>query len=289
MRKIWIASAAVVAAFSFTHMAPAADMPLKAPPRPPACASNVITRANNQVYVDFATRHLDYRESDPAGVFPVLDSEKGWIPGVTGNASLMQDWLGFCHLYLSAQITYLSGNTHYFAAAGPVTSNTDPAQIWDEDFKLGKGFDVSSNAMLTPYVGGGSHLWGRTLAGPNGYHEDYRHAYVGGGVLFQVSPVQRLVLGLDGFVGSTFDARMNTSLTPGGFPIPVQTFTLGNAAIWRIGGTADYAFTQNWHGNVGVEFMHFHYGQSPVGIGGFLEPTSNTDNVTVRVGLGYAW
>jgi hypothetical protein len=66
-------------------------------------------------------------------------------------------------------------------------------------------------------------------------------------------------------------------------------FDLGGANIWKAGGSIDYAFTNRIHGNVGVDYTEFTYGQSPVGIGGFFEPHSRTEDWTLRIGAGYSF
>jgi len=56
-----------------------------------------------------------------------------------------------------------------------------------------------------------------------------------------------------------------------------------------VGGAVDYAFTEHWHGNVGVDYTYFSYGQSALNAGGYLEPNSTTSYLTVSAGLGFAW
>jgi hypothetical protein len=252
-----------------------------------------ILLSNNQVSVDFAaTARLDYAERDPNHIFPVLDSETGnWIPGVSVTGSWMGTFYGL-HPYAWGRFTWIDGTTDYAAAAGPVTKNTDGARIQDEDFRLGLGFDLARNIMLTPYAGIGWHQWGRNLSGPFGYHEDYSNGYAGGGLLLQVAPVSGLVLSVNGLVGSTFDASMTASQTIN--PVlpfsSLSAFNLGSTMIEMAGGSADYAVSSLVHVNTSVDYTHFGYGQSPPQtIFGILEPTSRTSNLTVRVGLGIAF
>jgi len=283
VKKILLGSVILLAGISMQSPASAADMPLKAAPYS-ACGYNAITASNNQISVDFATEHVDYLETFGGP----LDSEKGWVPGVSVTGSAMRNWFGLCNVYFFGRGTFLNGTTHYWASGGPVTSNTDGARISEEDFRLGKGFDLANNVMLTPYLGGGARQWGRNLSGPSGYHEDYRHAYLGGGLLLQYSPVHRLVLSTSALVGRTFNSEMEASQN-GGFPIPPWTFPLGHRAIFMTESSADYAITPSVHANVGVQYTSFKYGQSPVNPFGFLEPDSRSHNVTVRAGLGWAF
>lgn len=92
-----------------------------------------------------------------------------------------------------------------------------------------------------------------------------------------------------GLVGGTFGSNLIVQQIPGGFPIPVQNFGLGDSVIFLAGASADYAITKQWHANAGVDFSHFKYGQSAVGAGGFFEPESRTNNVTVKAGFGYSF
>ena len=173
----------------------------------------------------------------------------------------------------------------------PRTSGKDGAEIWDADFRFGKGFDLGATAMLTPYIGAGYHYWNRNLTGgfPLAYREEYEHGYAGGGLMLQWVPVQRLVLEVHGLVGSTFDAKMATSNTVGPVIRP-QSYRLGSSELYMVGASADFAFTDRWRGNVGVEWTRFKYGQSaPSLIDGTLEPGSRTDTVTVRAGIGYSF
>jgi opacity protein-like surface antigen len=248
--------------------------------------TNWIVNSNNQISVDFVESHIDYRETF-AGAF--LDGEKGWVPGVSVTGSIMTGALGIPNLYAFGRFTYLNGDTDYRASGGPVLANTDGARVRDEDFRVGVGLSLSRDFMLTPYVGFGWHDWGRNLSGPFGYHEEYSHGYVGGGLLLQYSPTARLVMSANGLIGRTFDSSMTTSRTAGGALINPFTYDLGDSATVKAGAGADYAFTKQIHGNVGIDYTTFKYGQSPVAPDGTLEPNSRTHDATLRVGLGFAF
>lgn len=270
----------------------AADLPtMKAPPVAPMLAMNDIVNANNQISLDFVETYLNYLETDsPSGA--KLDAETGWIPGLAVTGSLMRN-LFVDNVYLYGQFKWVDGSSHYVGALGGGAFgsfvNTDGAEIFNQDFRIGKGFALTPGFMLTPYLGVGAREWSRNLSGASGYHEDYSNGYVGGGLLAQFSPVSRLVLSANGLIGSTFDASMTASDNPGGFPIPPQTFNLGASTMYMLGASADYAITQNIHINAGVDFDNFHYGKSPVGIGGYLEPNSQTSETTWKVGMGFGF
>lgn len=297
MKKVLLGGFALVAWIG-GGAANAADMPLKAPPMvQPTCAVNDITRSNNQVSVDGTATYIqygpEYLSSAPG---TPLDKETGWVPGlaVTGSAmfdSTPNSAVG-CNTYLWGRFTWMDGNTQYYGAliGGPYGSliQTDGAKVADLDFRIGKGFGVSPNVMLTPYFGIGTNSWTRLLTGPSGYQEIYGHDYAGGGLLLQWSPAPRWVLSANGLVGYAFNSSMTASPIPGGAAIPLTTFTLGNNLVYMAGGAVDYAFTDHWHGNVGIDYSYFAYSQSPP-VGGLLEPNSKTSYLTLSAGLGFAW
>jgi hypothetical protein len=303
MKKLILAECVALLALG-TAAANSADIAVKAPPPvPPGCVVNDIVRADQQVSVDFIDTQVSYGPQiinpappgfGPAGV--PLDSEKGWVPGLQVTGSYMGAiWIiPICNLYVSGSFSWVNGHTGYSASQGPVLTNVDGATIYGTDFRLGKGFDVGPSWMITPYFGAGTRSWDRFLAGPFGYDEVYRHAYAGAGLLLQYSPAPGWVLSGNGLVGSTLNANMVSTLTPGGAPNICTgcTFALGSSATYKAGGSVDYAITEHVHANAGIDYTFFRYGQSPVvpfGAGAFLEPNSKTSDLTLSIGFGYHW
>lgn len=289
----------------------AADMAVKAPvlkAQPIVCAYDIL-RANNQISVDFAATNMDYREYNepPAGGVglpsplpqgAVINSEKGWVPGVAVTGSYMSDCSSsfFSNIYLYGRGTYLSGHTDYYNNTALVAAR-DPAKMWDGDFRLGKGFLVSPNVMLTPYIGAGVHSWDRTIvAVPTGaFFEKYSHGYAGAGLLLQFAPTRGVVLAAYGFGGGTFSSQMNFDPTTAAnlaLVGPNHTYGLGNSAIVKAGGSIDYALTDNWHLNAGIDYTAFRYGasrQELLPAFTTYEPPSRTSNITVTTGIGYSF
>ena len=298
MKKLLLSSVLVVV-LAASGQAYGADLPVTAPAYAynvaPRCYGGDIVRANNQVSADFVESNINYGPEFLTGVGAPLDTEKGWVPGFSVTGSIMNNIGSLCNVYLMGRFTLVDGNTTYVGSlqGNPFGSlvQSDGAQVNNTDFRLGKGFSLGPNWMLTPYVGGGTNWWDRFLPGPSGYDEKYTHAYVGGGLLLQVSLAPRWVLSADGLVGTTVDSAMTTSTTPGGFPFLFpQTYTLGSKLMYMAGGSIDYAFDRHWHANVGVEYVHFQYGQSPLSPIDFsLEPNSTTSYLTLSVGAGFGW
>ena len=299
MKKSLLAIAATVAMLGSPALA--ADMALKAPP-PPACPAVAdIVRADTQVSLDAAGTHFDYREFTAGFGTTVLDSEKGWVPGVSITGSVMADTSLFgtnvCDLYGFMRYSWFNGTTNYWSApTGPLT---DGANVNEFDFRFGKGFVIAPNTMITPYIGTGARAWQRYLDGPGGYQEIYSHDYAGGGLLLQYAPTPGLVLSLNGLVGSTFNANIEGMPKPGGAAVISTRNALGSELLYMVGGSADYALTAHWHVNAEVDFTSWRYGQSAPFCAGpafgpctptnALEPNSQSDIVEVRGGFGYAW
>jgi hypothetical protein len=256
---------------------------------PLACTPGYIVESNNQVSADFKAMHFGYKEVDTTGA--PLDTESGWVPGFGVSLSVMssctRDWLTN-NLYINFQYSHFKGKTDY--VGGPIgvpnsfgTIRTqDGAIVNDFDVRLGKGFAVRRDVMLTPFFGVGHHEWDRKVnAG-----EDYTNGYYGAGLLLQWSPFSRFVLSADGLVGRTFDASVLVEANPG--LNPTTKLDLGASTLYKVGLSGDYALARDFHVNAGVEWIGFDYGISPA-VNGILEPDSRTRNVTFRIGAGYAF
>jgi hypothetical protein len=282
MRASMLAGGVLMAATSWSVAA-------NADPAPSAAAASPIVASDNQATVDFIGTDFGYTEFAAIAVpkTPVgakLDTETHWVPGVNASLSLMGNWV-VDNAYFNAQISYSDGRTRYTGETGAgggfgsvVTSDT--AQLFDSDFRIGKGFAVADNVMLTPYFGIGSRYWRR---GP--FPETYTNGYAGAGLLGQVAATSQLVFSANGLVGGTFDSGITVATHPGvvGWSAP-----LGNSLLYKLGGAADFAVTRNFHINAGVDYTNFAYGRSPF-VHGNVEPHSTTSNVLLKVGAGFAF
>jgi hypothetical protein len=269
-----------------------------------AWSSDDILIANNQVIAQFVTTNFAYKETgDPArDSYGTLDTEKNWVPGAGVSLSLMRNWI-VSNLYFNAQYSYLNGKTDYtgsnvYFADIPVTGvygsvhARDGAIVNDVDFRVGKGFSLQPNLMVTPYVGAGYHDWQRKVNGGEGYS----NGYVGGGLLVQWAPISGVVLSGHGLVGGTVGSHIDVGSfgvsgavrTAGFGGITGFSGALGNSTIYRVGLSGDYALTRNIHVSAGVEWVDFKYGESAV-YDHYYEPNSSTQNTTVKVGIGYAF
>jgi hypothetical protein len=289
MNKGYIAGLLVLAGASSAF---AADMPVKARVAAvPYVQYNDILAANNQIMVQAVGTHLNYAEYDDGRSYPpgtFVDSEKGWVPGIGLKVSAMGDW-AVSNLYVAAEASWSKGHTSYFeppgVLGGPV-SLTHNAQIADAAFRLGKGFGITPNFMITPFAEFGFHQWQRDTSPMNG--ETYEHEYAGGGLLFQYAPVQRLVLSASGMVGTTIDPKISIAANP-----RINTAVdlgLGSELTWRVGGAVDYAITPHFHVSGSLDYTEFKYGASARDpINGIYEPNSTSQVLVGKIGFGYSW
>jgi hypothetical protein len=100
--------------------------------------SDAIINANNQIKFDLSGTYLDYLETN--GSTP-LDSERGWVPGISMSGSVMKDW-GVENLYLYGEFGWAKGYTNYVGSLSGGNygdlRQTDGAEIFNEDFRVGK-------------------------------------------------------------------------------------------------------------------------------------------------------
>ena len=249
---------------------------------------NYINDVNNQVAVYFLSTNFDYKEYSGG---ELLDKETDWVSGGAVSASLMRNWI-VDNFYLYGQFSMNSGETKYTGQSflngtgyGSVVDKSD-ADVWDLDLRVGKGFQLQQNFMVTPYLGLGWHEWDRGVnAG-----ETYSHSYVGAGLLVQFSPIDRFVVSASGLIGKTYNSEIDIAGRLG------FKDDLGNSTIYKLGLEGDYALTRNLHLKAGVEYVDFDYGKSGVhefivngNKIGVLEPDSETSNLTVKAGVGYTF
>jgi len=166
---------------------------------------------------------------------------------------------------------------------------TSTASLVDYSARFGKGLTLDGQSMLTPYVELGHHEWDRGVN--NG--EIYTHYYFGVGCLGQYSPANELVLSGNALLGRTFNSNVVVNSGPGfsGF-----AGALGDSVLYRVGVSADYAFTKQLHGSVGVDYSSFNYGMGPItpvvinGVNSVAwEPDSKTKYTTFKIGIGIAF
>ena len=303
---ILTAAALLVATASYAE-----DLPSPKAPKVASVVanSNAILNVNNEISLQFVLNHFDYKETgdgrlgSPIGL---LDTEKGYVPGFGVSASLMKNWI-FDNFYLYADYQRSSGKTSYVGSyafgkvCAPVIISCygsvkakDGAITDNFDLRIGKGFALDRNFMVTPYLGAGHYNWDRNV----NFGEEYHNFYYGAGLMAQFSPVSNFVLSITGLVGRTFDSQIDVH---GGAavgavvatPVPIGfSGGLGNSTIVKLGVSADYAIADNIHINAGVESTNFNFGESSIYGGSPFytwEPNSKSAFIAYKLGLGYSF
>lgn len=249
----------------------------------PSANIAAIKNSNNAIGVQAISTYVNYTETIGS---TTLDTEQGYVPGFALNVSFMQDWL-LGNDYLAATYSQNTGNTNYTGSYigssqgyGSVKT-TSPATLTDFSLRYGKGFALNDQVMATPFIELGSHQWDRNL---RTYQETYTNNYYGLGLLGQVALSNTFVLSASALVGNTVNSNISISGSPytGG--------ALGNSTVYRLGISGDYAFTRSLHGNIGLDYTSFSYGQSAatrVGRYVYYEPNSTSQYTTYKVGLSY--
>ena len=257
-------------------------------------SQNPIVAANNEIGLAATGTLMNYQEHfATTGVLsaPMDDTESGWLPGFSVNLSGMNDNLTK-NLYLSLNYNYSSAGIAYkgftynpgIPNSARRADTTDQATTQNFLGKLGKGFSISNNMMLTPYVAGGFQLWTRQLPGT---HERYHSEFVGAGLMYQYAPTARLVLGADMRVLALVGGGIKTSQWSSGF---------GTSGEESIGIHADYKISGGWHVYGGLNFTHFTYTGTDIvtfyqGATEYIgkEPPSSTNLLGMHLGLAYSY
>lgn len=251
-----------------------------------------IESANNQISVQFQSREMDHIETLNGAL---IDSEDAKIAGYGLSASAMKDlWLG--HDLFVLQYSSFSGESRYVGSTignpvyGSLTGKSG-AKVNDFSFSYGNGYMVDSLLMVTPYAELGYHKYNRTVGNgaPGSYLEIYSHYYFGIGVLGQILPADKVVMSANALIGRTFRPMVDVGLpAPFGFAA-----RLGSSALYRVGASIDYAFTDSIHASLGVDVTSWKYGASAsqaVGSGIFLyEPDSKSSYTTFKAGMGFSF
>lgn len=270
-----------------------------------------IVAANNEIGIAATGSLLNYQEHLPSP----SDTVTGLTPGFAVIASGMNSKI-ISNLYIGLEYQYNNGSTTYHGAllAVPPKPITDSAPSVTQQLtvRVGKGFSIGSNLMVTPYVAYRWYHWNRS-SGDN--QEIYTQNSFGLGTMAQYSVNSRTVISaniawLYG-IGSSMH-KPGPGIAGTGYPDfivyspPGQNFKLGNRATIKVGLKADYALTPAWHIFGTVSYLHTNFTESPYNQAylvdtstgksvplpiedGFLEPGSSTNLFDFGVGIAYSF
>ncbi len=253
-----------------------------------------IISANNEVGIAAVGTLMNYQEHITPGP---SDTESGWMPGFAVKYSLMGDYFQSLpsNIYFAVHYQFNSGNINYKGAlqTGTPYDSTDNATTNRVLARLGKGFVLTDQFMLTPYLAGGYQSWNRDLKGPHGYTEDYNAGLVGAGAMLQYAASQRLVLGANLEMLAVIDGGMTAHYPISVIYAPTQSF--GTSGEEKVGASADYRLDHSWHLYGGLSYTHFNYTGSSgsylfydsIPIATYREPLSSTNLFSIDAGIAY--
>lgn len=252
-----------------------------------ALADNATIKASdNQIKVQYVGQYVNYSENGIGTLGTqtgLLDTEKGTVPGIGLDLSTIFD----NGLYIDLKYDHLNGHTNYVGmpSTGGVYGSivgSSSATINDYKGRIGMGYALGSNFMLTPYLELGQHHWYRGINSG----ETYNNNYWGIGALAQTSIGNSFVLSGHLMYGRTFASHIDVAGSTG------FSSGLGNSGTYNFGMSGDYAITSNMHASLGLDWTHFKYGISGIyQSGGYnvWEPNSTTDYSAVKLGLGWGF
>ncbi len=223
-----------------------------------------IVQSDNEVGFGLAGVYNRFSQNDTAA------SSRGWLPGVTAYARAMRDYAGVRHLYVSLRDHYAWGGVHQGGLPGSGGFVHQNAVY----LRLGKGFAVRSDWLLTPYLQVGDQYQNREL-GPGSTLSTHNRV-VGGGLMIQYALTPAVVLGVDGSVGATVDPTINArGIFPGADRHPASR--LADA----VSVTVDDRLTRHFHAFGRVAYDHRAYGL-PAGV-------SDQQDLVLETGVAYSF
>lgn len=238
-----------------------------------------VIAVNRQIAIFGSGMYQDYKETlkylDINGYTP--DTENGWVPGFGVRGAVLQD-VGFIdNLFANAEYEYDNGTTaysgHYLYFPNIPYHGPSSETIQDSRVEVGKGFLLYDQALLIPILQAEYRTWDRGLAGST---EHYSYSAIGVGVRGDFTVNDRWVLtsklGLEYMV----DGQMQSDST---------TFHLGTNSIFQAAAGVDYRMTRLIHVFGEADYSGFDFGHSQVA-DGLQEPTSHTNDLSLKLGLG---
>jgi len=251
-----------------------------------SAATSPLISANNEVGVAVTGTNTNYLENITPGP---SDSETGFTPGFALKGSYLGNIAGLSDVYAQVKYQRTMGDLSYKGAVGNTPEDgTDSMNMNRVTARLGMAFPVADDMLVIPYLTGGYQNWNRSLQGPYGYNEFYSAGLVGAGAKFEYAMSPRMVFGARAEMLAVVDGGMTPSDVPG-----IPNGVLGSASFDTtgeevVGVDADYRIAGPVHLYGGLDYTHFDYSGGALN-GGFAEPSSQTNQFGVDLGVAYGF
>jgi hypothetical protein len=245
-----------------------------------------IVNTDNSIELGATSLKMNYQEMNDGrlgSVAGIADSETGTLDGtLLRMKSIFAD-----RYYLSTEYTFYAGTvtytgSYYGESYGSLVIPDLNESVQDWNFSGGVIIYKNDENMLTPFFQYILHDWERSINGG----ESYRASYVMGGVMWQYSPIKKLVISTSYSIGKTRDATLTDNDLPyddsGNYP-------LGREKITCVTLNINYALIDNIHLFAEISSIRSAYGSSNTVVTGSTaswEPASTTDYTKFNAGIG---
>jgi predicted porin len=260
---------------------------------PPVSPQDMVVRVNSEIGLSVSGLFQFYQESFDRG--PALDRETGGTPGFDLKATHMFNAYGIDNFYAGLHYSFNDGTVTYHAGDGDAFREPAGQIINQVNLEAGRGYFLSSRLLLLPEFQIDYRNWQRSV--PNGVSPQETYSYVAPGLALRATYAATEKLALTGKLGWEYTiAPTDAAAANPGLGIPATSLRLGNRSIWQVNAGADYALSARVHVFGDLDYQHIDFGHSPTsffgtpyGLGGIAEPNSTTDDLLLKLGLGFSF
>lgn len=200
----------------------------------------------------------------------------GWLPSIKASAS-----------YMSPALYLVSVSTQY--SFGDQDSNAIDQSIDNDivsvNLRIGKGFLVSNQFLVTPFVSYDHRYWNQELSiGSGSLTLEHNTNYLGAGIMLDYQAAPRLILSAEALAGGTFANTLDLDASGGSDNIDGD---VDSGLIVKSALKADYRFRTNWHVFGAADFTYFDYGD--VEILGVKADAGDLYDISLSAGVRYTY
>lgn len=255
-----------------------------------------VVSINREVGIFASGLMQSYREqnTNPAIPSATLDTEYGWTPGFSLEAS----YLFGPEIYAGLNYEYNDGLVRYggYGVNAPYrhASLTSGETINDLGLEIGKGF-LFGRLLLIPTIQGGYRNWDRVV--PGGLSPEEQYSFFAAGLAAHATYMLTNRLALTSKIGweYTIDPTDHSTANPAA-AVPAATFAQGSRPVWQVAMGVDYRLWRGLHAVAKAEYTHFSFGESSAVTysvagrrRGEYEPTSTTDDLVLKAGVAWGF
>jgi len=256
--------------------------------------ATLIDKVNNQAIVAGSGLYLNYRES-------IGDGVKGTIPGIS-----LQIIRSFNNsLYTEVAAEFEKGNLQYngfffdlYHIAHPLNAGTLNS-ILNLNADIGAIFPLKQSwpdLRLIYYLELGYRQWERTVPPPfyvagvgvNSFTEEYNNFDYMAGIKLEWKFAENAVLVPNAGAGLTLNPTIKANVPDAGIFIAYNA-NLGQSYYYQLGAALYWFITPNTNLNLSAKYETFAFGTASKNVDGIYEPSSTTNQLRFKAGVGFAF